>query len=131
MEIKNKKLRAIPSPTEPRTIISFMTAGVIINGESASSPDYTCGACDAVLVSRCLLKQFMRHEHFTGALPFESLGASITPLDYPAGLYPIRQTINLRTTTMVSYGGDLVIQCAVCKTFNEMPSTSLLYDREN
>jgi hypothetical protein len=70
----------------------------------------------------------------TSTLPercHSSPGASITPLDYPAGLYPIRQTINLRTTTMVSYGGDLVIQCAVCKTFNEMPSTSLLYDREN
>jgi hypothetical protein len=114
-----------------RTVLSTFPVGSLESQErpvlrgKAECPTYVCGKCGNPLVQGIPAKNFIDNSR-----PLESVGATILPLDFPAGTYPLGSTLELGapTVSLVSYNGPFILECPACHSENEMIAPNMIFD---
>jgi hypothetical protein len=101
------RLKVIPELTDIRTIwVQKDTLVPVFKGKDWQEPDWECGACGNVLATGVLIRPHTEGVRF---LP-EATGGEMSPLGASVST----------GTHFQSVGGRMVVECAFCRSFNEL-----------
>jgi hypothetical protein len=105
----------LKSKTRTVLVFGFTTTTLVLKGDTTTAADRVCGKCSSILVSQMEDEQFL-----IGEKESVSPMPSIRQRMFLSGVFMISETIETHDSIIVSQGGNLIIRCAKCGSFNEI-----------